>query len=98
PLRSTLFPYTTLFRSGIEAFELGVSFQGRKAVYGCSEEPILKGLQVGRPVFNQWAGECQSRRCCAQAGDGAAALTPSWKNILNRSEEHTSELQSPCNL
>src|ERR1039457_4861872 len=52
PPRSTLFPYTTLFRSG------GVS----------------EGLQVA-------------------GGDGADESA-----VAARSEEHTSELQSPCNL
>src|SRR2546426_7303126 len=57
PPRSTLFPYTTLFRSLRE--QVGVVHYGRGA------HGIL--------------GE--------HAGGGAA-----------RSEEHTSELQSPCNL
>src|SRR5256885_3303573 len=59
PPRSTLFPYTTLFRSGLRA-------------------------RTG-------AGA----RCAARRG-GAAPRPPSpWRA---RSEEHTSELQSPCNL
>src|SRR5580658_10888775 len=53
PPRSTLFPYTTLFRS----------------------QRFLFGDQAGR-VFHRW------RRLA----------------VRRRSEEHTSELQSPCNL
>src|SRR5256885_11355654 len=59
PPRSTLFPYTTLFRS--KAFEDRIWLQG----------------------------EDHSRRL--------ARLI--WgPRIFDRSEEHTSELQSPCNL
>src|SRR5256885_2641774 len=58
PPRSTLFPYTTLFRS----------------------------TQV------TWAN--------SRGGSGTATGTTSWaaSGIALRSEEHTSELQSPCNL
>src|SRR5256885_10754349 len=50
PPRSTLFPYTTLFRS------------------------------------------------CGNLTEGPAYPRAAWANSLARSEEHTSELQSPCNL
>src|SRR5256885_4399750 len=55
PPRSTLFPYTTLFRSLPIAMSTG------------------DGVSIGAPY---------SARCCGDC----------------RSEEHTSELQSPCNL
>src|SRR5256885_3535059 len=58
PPRSTLFPYTTLFRSMLQAMGLGGwMFDGidRHVILGASGDP-------------------------------------------QRSEEHTSELQSPCNL
>src|SRR5256885_8686136 len=72
PPRSTLFPYTTLFRSGMhEEFAVAVTaFDGRL-------HPALD-LQ---PQL-------------AQAG--ADALLHLGEQ--GRSEEHTSELQSPCNL
>src|SRR2546426_6526787 len=57
PPRSTLFPYTTLFRSGVRRDE-------RRDV-GLGEQ----GLDRGKPAPR-----------------------------IGRSEEHTSELQSPCNL
>src|SRR5256885_4657798 len=59
PPRSTLFPYTTLFRSAVLA---------------------NRGIRVSRKIRHQSSNEMrvQSRR--------------------SRSEEHTSELQSPCNL
>src|SRR2546426_3552712 len=62
PPRSTLFPYTTLFRSSRAA-------GGERAHYRIAH---------GRERHRQ--------------GLGGAARPPA------RSEEHTSELQSPCNL
>src|SRR2546426_7451888 len=74
PPRSTLFPYTTLFRS------LGERDKGP-----ATESP----------------GECFRRRLLrfggrrgAHRGIAARLGFPCW----GRSEEHTSELQSPCNL
>src|SRR2546426_4749901 len=66
PPRSTLFPYTTLFRSLPRRFAHGVAVH-------------LEGAN-GRVVH---VGE--------KAVHDAAPKQP-------RSEEHTSELQSPCNL
>src|SRR5256885_7898845 len=57
PPRSTLFPYTTLFRSPVAA------------------------------------------AAAATAASGKASTTPCCSGArMQRSEEHTSELQSPCNL
>src|SRR5256885_77788 len=69
PPRSTLFPYTTLFRS------LGVK---------------RSGVQIS-PA---------RRRRCRSRGVSAllAPLSCTLLLIPYRSEEHTSELQSPCNL
>src|SRR5256885_2414204 len=71
PPRSTLFPYTTLFRSGFDLDERlhqqridAVRFRG-----GADQIGICRFAQLR----------------------GALARLP-------RSEEHTSELQSPCNL
>src|SRR5256885_8119089 len=64
PPRSTLFPYTTLFRS---AFTASV----------CNLNPTSRGtVRIHSGDFRQ-----------------APAIAPHY-----RSEEHTSELQSPCNL
>src|SRR2546426_10619475 len=65
PPRSTLFPYTTLFRS--------------------SRLRLLRRVPT-------WGLE--SRNCLRW--NTAAFSTPS--SALPRSEEHTSELQSPCNI
>src|SRR5256885_3331125 len=67
PPRSTLFPYTTLFRS--------------------SRGPAGSGAE-----------ETQ-RRCAQTAADGRIdARAVDSADIVCRSEEHTFELQSPCNL
>src|SRR2546426_1395460 len=68
PPRSTLFPYTTLFRS--EVFE-------RAGIHVAVFEPFAPGLSDFTPLL-------------ARVRDQGA-------DVL-RSEEHTSELQSPCNL
>src|SRR5256885_4944142 len=77
PPRSTLFPYTTLFRS-VSGWHLAV--QGR----------ITEALTA---------------YAAAQAIDSTLALWPAaWQTacwhggLTGRSEEHTSELQSPCNI
>src|SRR2546430_16594002 len=94
PPRSTLFPYTTLFRSELRELSLG-------AWEGCSVDEIR--AQVGDP-YGAWVRaplDCPppgaeplpdvSRRVL-QAIDRISAAHP------NRSEEHTSELQSQSNL
>src|SRR2546426_9310869 len=74
PPRSTLFPYTTLFRSR-RAHHVGGA--GRRVV----DRPLLRRGGALRGV----GAPAEHRR-------DAGALR------LERSEEHTSELQSPCNL
>src|SRR2546426_9210435 len=69
PPRSTLFPYTTLFRSRVRRGRVGL---GRLRARGL--------LQV-------------DRLGAVPAGGRRRLAIP-----LARSEEHTSELQSPCNL
>src|SRR2546426_9038860 len=67
PPRSTLFPYTTLFRS---------RRAGRGGADGWGARPVSRLSPAGLSHHRDL------RPGCAQ----------------NRSEEHTSELQSPCNL
>src|SRR2546426_8406886 len=71
PPRSTLFPYTTLFRSKAARRD------PRTNRDPCRRDPD----RVRRP-----------RRC------RAGGSPTSTRRTTTRSEEHTSELQSPCNL
>src|SRR5256885_8256374 len=81
PPRSTLFPYTTLFRS-----------QHCAACHGaCSTDGGPLGNASARLPVDLPAALLQSRT----AGDLFWSIS---NGIAHRSEEHTSELQSPCNL
>src|SRR5256885_3940410 len=81
PPRSTLFPYTTLFRS-LEPKDVPPTlFDGVRLAYFDAEMP---SVQIA----------CAER---ARAR-GARVLLGVRKVGPGRSEEHTSELQSPCNL
>src|SRR5256885_7280357 len=81
PPRSTLFPYTTLFRSAWL-----VSVTTRLAIDRLrrlrAEREHYQGFWLPEPLVQPWAEEA----------------APSAEDLLERSEEHTSELQSPCNL
>src|SRR5690348_17994942 len=71
--RSTLFPYTTLFRSGLSVFVLTpfVSNIGFHVIWSGPTVPVLGQLDITREEL---------------------------RIGLFRSEEHTSELQSPVHL
>src|SRR5256885_10933662 len=72
PPRSTLFPYTTLFRS-----RDGDDIRGADS---------LREVGLEREVFERSGNIVH---------DDIVAAGP---EVATRSEEHTSELQSPCNL
>src|SRR5256885_10884276 len=85
PPRSTLFPYTTLFRSDHD-----VLVRDRLAVFELADVDtrVRSGLVVdlaGVPAKHPDVTDC-----VRVAGGGVV--------VRSRSEEHTSELQSPCNL
>src|SRR3712207_8962224 len=82
PPRSTLFPYTTLFRSGAQA-RLG---PGRAGV----ERPEARGDRVLRRRRARRAAVGGEHRLARAAHVAAHARGPAPA----RSEEHTSELQS----
>src|SRR5256885_6215934 len=79
PPRSTLFPYTTLFRSPLIALQVAVEHKDR-----------LKGDVIFLFVDNR------KDRVEHLKAELQKVTVP--KNFKVRSEEHTSELQSPCNL
>src|SRR2546426_9204503 len=76
PPRSTLFPYTTLFRS-----------------YNFLRSATSLKVPSSRTAWDHGIftapGMCPPRCACSFGYSGAVNI---------RSEEHTSELQSPCNL
>src|SRR5256885_1532203 len=85
PPRSTLFPYTTLFRSSLLCHSLSqvVSVQTLRRL----GDPRVR---IGVQSMNPGAIGQELLRCPIAIGG-----KPSTRS---RSEEHTSELQSPCNL
>src|SRR5256885_3894584 len=87
PPRSTLFPYPTLFRSGLAATDVAG---------GAFIEPITKQI-IPIPSFPSLrlpplvlSPTPTKRKDFLRASANESAS--------RRSEEHTSELQSPCNL
>src|SRR2546426_9408469 len=76
PPRSTLFPYTTLFRSRVlPEMSAKVHFLPRPSRVAVDTQPVL--VVPGTAVVER---------------NGRSVV------FVVRSEEHTSELQSPCNL
>src|SRR5256885_12518181 len=73
PPRSTLFPYTTLFRSAKKALEGLLAGGGFNQILAKPGKDLFHDVKVVHPVIDE-------------------------EDVGFRSEEHTSELQSPCNL
>src|SRR5258708_29869584 len=78
PPRSTLFPYTTLFRSDLELYILSASIGS------------VNAIKPRSLIASRMAAFCASRCCRTSAWFAACSRS--------RSEEHTSELQSPDHL
>src|SRR5256885_6552537 len=91
PPSSPLFPSPTLSRP-----RPAVEISGRSAgvMGGCGDGGLQRGLLGGRAIAGVAdAAGGADRRGRRGGGLAAAAFEPQV-----RSEEHTSELQSPCNL
>src|SRR5256885_12455009 len=84
PPRSTLFPYTTLFRSSAMPF-----YEYDQDQFFCSDGAPDDVVTRRRDGFTRLSALYDSR--FAKTIESTAA-------VADRSEEHTSELQSPCNL
>src|SRR2546426_8441928 len=95
PPRSTLFPYTTLFRSRVPpvpAVRSGV---------GSGDADAAAGRGGARPVPGARHSRDRGSSRARHQGAGALDRSPPARQMTTRfvrSEEHTSELQSPCNL
>src|SRR5256885_11013938 len=101
PPRSTLFPYTTLFRSIWLRTRLKRPVvqgrESRKSQRGQALKPVSAGFYMNpcRPSCRYSAShndEVDDTMVCATRSSATSRTTNC------RSEEHTSELQSPCNL
>src|SRR5256885_5434440 len=84
PPRSTLFPYTTLFRSILRQRRVGIAGKQRQRLAGTHALCAVCNFHGLGPV------PARIPRRPDETGWGG--------RIRTRSEEHTSELQSPCNL
>src|SRR5256885_9532917 len=87
PPRSTLFPYTTLFRS--DYYGRAVNLAARVAARAAGREVL-----VTRPVVESAGAHLEFDLIGEVRLKGFSEPT----ELFLRSEEHTSELQSPCNL
>src|SRR5207244_7121326 len=98
PQQLTLFPYTTLFRSPLTVFQndcalRNIQLVGQKTTQSCVSFP-----------FHSWRAQFNLNRAVMFARD--LVDLPVWNNVktqcrhrrIVRSEEHTSELQSPDHL
>src|SRR2546430_9426057 len=88
PPRSPLFPYTTLFRSGLALFR-----ERRRGLRILSSVHV-DAATVFRATFN--ASKAHTDAAVRVRPAEAAAIAPG--SVKMRSEEHTSELQSQSNL
>src|SRR2546426_4594861 len=79
PPRSTLFPYTTLFRSRLLS-----------SGYGTNTRRTLEDWQESLSASSQ-------EKSWERPVGSFSPFIKTWP-FVSRSEEHTSELQSPCNL
>src|SRR5256885_13306480 len=92
PPRSTLFPYTTLFRSHY-------AVRVERALHGAHERELDRGgvaleLRHLGPTHPMLGAEAAAELVYQLVHGAPHAVGATEK----RSEEHTSELQSPCNL
>src|SRR3712207_7225132 len=85
PPRSTLFPYTTLFRSRFRPGSIGIGMPDAQA------SPVL----IGADRLESFVAAIFRANRCDEAEAGRIAHHLLGANLAgHRSEEHTSELQS----
>src|SRR2546427_9651554 len=98
PPRSTLFPYTTLFRSASRSTNPNV----RPADIPVSADDagsrtLRRGLQVLDAVLAAGREGLRVADLCRATGLERATVYRLLSTLVDRSEEHTSELQSQSN-
>src|SRR5256885_14401089 len=94
PPRSTLFPYTTLFRSEGAGEMFRVSTLDLANLPRTPEGKIDFAQDFfGKETFLTVSGQLNVETYCL-----ALSKVYTFGPTFRRSEEHTSELQSPCNL
>src|SRR5256884_2856931 len=94
PPRSTLFPYTTLFRSYLNPPQKGI-------VLCVDEKSQIQALDRTQPGLPLKKGRCGTMTHDDKRNGTAtlfAALNVLDGKVIGRSEEHTSELQSRLHL
>src|SRR5256885_12231537 len=89
PPRSTLFPYTTLFRSKNNPAKW-------LSLYGCGNLAARFLWRGGR--FGPPNRDCSALGFRRKPRPSRPAIAHGKHVLISRSEEHTSELQSPCNF
>src|SRR5256885_6125324 len=93
PPRSTLFPYTTLFRS---VFDYDLDGDPDLVLMAPRSSPQLR---LFRNDFDGGNAALALRLVGTRSNrDAVGARVTVETDLMRRSEEHTSELQSPCNL
>src|SRR5256885_16812096 len=94
PPRSTLFPYTTLFRSARRSPEhcVGSLHRFKRYTGPLGDGDALPNINAGESMGNLSAVFDLGALC------GIRLSLCNCSSRRKRSEEHTSELQSPCNL
>src|SRR5205807_4440098 len=94
----TLFPYTTLFRSTMDILCCDVTLpqpSGYRTDTGCNSHRCSKGRRCKKLfMLHPPRGE----RIYTEEREATLEQFVLCEGGLDRSEEHTSELQSPCNL
>src|SRR5256885_13183026 len=91
PPRSTLFPYTTLFRSGNDDDWLDKAESVPRVEHHIAR--AYYAFLIRRATNAATRASSHQRLAAGLLRDGRSGTLE-----MLRSEEHTSELQSPCNL